>query len=92
MRVQKRGAEVRREVGFHVSHPVGYQSVGRGVRFVEAVARETGDVAVEFLCYERIDLFVLGRLHEFLPLLLHLSDLLLRHDLPENVGVRHGVA
>ena len=56
-RGQKRRHELHRIMGFEIGGLVGNQSVGRGVRFVKAVAREGFHLIEDFGRFLLVDLF-----------------------------------
>ena len=89
---QVRRHESRRMVRFQVRRLVSHVRVRRGVRLVEAVARELFHEVEDF----RGDFFLhvaLGRaLHEDGALTLHLFDVLLTHGTAQQVGAAERIA
>ncbi len=71
---------------------IGDQRVSRGVRFVEAVAREGLHLIEDLGGRLGIDFLFLRAVDETLALARHLLGIFLAHRAAENVGVAHAVA
>ncbi len=79
-------------IGLQIGGLIGDQRVGRGVRFVEAVARELGHELEDELGAAAVDALADGALDEAVPLLRHLLLDLLAHGAAEQIGFAERVA
>ena len=79
--------ELDRVIGLEIRRLIGDQRIGRGVRFVEAVAGEFGHELEDELGAAAIDALADGALDEAVSLLRHLLLDLLAHGAAEQIGL-----
>src|SRR5581483_10495185 len=89
---QQPGHEFDRVVRLQIRGLVRDERVGRGVRLVEAIARERLHLVEDLARLIGVDFAFDGALDEALALLRHLLGIFLPHRAAENIGFAHAVA